>query len=49
MSDKLFVITTLILATVLAACSAASAVEPEPVGDPERGREIYEDRNRTRC
>jgi len=49
MSHKLFAITTFILAIVLAACSTASAVEPEPVGDPERGQEIFEDRNRTRC
>lgn len=35
--------------TVLVPCSTASAVEPEPVVDPERGREVYEDRNRTRC
>jgi cytochrome c2 len=35
--------------TVLVPCSTASAGEPGPVGDPERGREIYEDRNRTRC
>ncbi len=49
MSNKLFVITAFVMAIVLTACSAASAVEPEPVGDPELGREIYEDRNRTRC
>ncbi len=35
--------------TVLVPCSTASAGEPGPVGDPERSREIYEDRNRTRC
>ena len=48
-SSKLFVFTTLVLAILLAACSAASAVEPEPAGDPERGREIFEDINRVLC
>jgi cytochrome c oxidase subunit 2 len=45
---KQLIIVVLSVAVVLAACGGASA-QPEAVGDPERGREIFEDRDRTRC
>lgn len=36
------IILALGLAVTLAACGAGSAIDPLEVGDPERGREIYE-------
>jgi len=42
-------IAVLILTIVLAACSSAAAVEPEAVGDPEKGRENFENEQRNRC
>lgn len=49
MRHRLLVTGLSLFAILITACSAASAVEPEPVGDPEQGRKVYEDRNRTRC
>lgn len=49
MKQKLLVITISLLALLITACSTAFVVEPEPVGNPELGREIYEDVIRTRC
>jgi cytochrome c2 len=49
MSNKLLVISIFLFAIIITGCSTASAVEPVPVGDPDRGLEVYEDRNRTRC
>ena len=48
MNYKILLASIFLFAIIITGCSAASSVEPEPVGDPELGREIYEDRNRTR-
>jgi cytochrome c2 len=49
MRHKLLVPKLALFALIITACSTAFSVEPEPVGNPERGQEVYEDRNRTRC
>jgi cytochrome c2 len=49
MRHKLLIISISLFAVLITACSDVSAVETELVGDPELGREIYEDHNRTRC
>ncbi|MGB5846516.1 MAG: cytochrome c [Anaerolineales bacterium] len=49
MHNKLLVISVFMLTSVLAACSSAQAVEPEMVGDPQIGREIFENTQRNRC
>ena len=42
----IFILAVIILLT---ACSPAAAVEPIVTGDPEKGREVYENRQRVRC
>lgn len=42
----IFILAVIIL---LAACSPSAALEPEFAGDPENGREVYENRKRVRC
>ena len=49
MRKILLLIMVLILTIVLAACSSTAAVEPETVGDPEKGRENFENAQRNRC
>ncbi|MGB3702751.1 MAG: c-type cytochrome, partial [Anaerolineales bacterium] len=49
MHNKLLVISVFMLTVVLAACSSAQAVEPEMVGDPQIGREIFENQQRSHC
>lgn len=48
MRYKQLIIVVLGLAFVLAACGGANS-QPAAVGDPERGRVIFEDQDRTRC
>lgn len=49
MRKNSLLITVLILTIIMAACSSAAAVEPETVGDPEKGRENFENAQRNRC
>jgi len=48
MRHKWLIIAALGIAVMLAACGGAST-QTEVVGDPERGREVFEDKNRTNC
>lgn len=49
MRQKLLVVIFSLFALLITACSADSAGESEPVGDPERGRKVFEDTKRVRC
>lgn len=49
MRNKLLVVSFSLFAFIITACSTSSAAEPEPVGDPDRGRQIFEDTKRVRC
>jgi cytochrome c551/c552 len=46
---KQLIIVVLGVAVVLAACGGGSANDTLELGNPELGREIFEDRDRTRC
>lgn len=49
MRTWLLVISIFFLVAGLTACSASTAIDPETIGDPEKGRELFENPTRGRC